>query len=95
VGPDARLWRAPGRVNLIGDHTDYQEGLCLPIAIDREVVVAYRRRADTLVSVRSLDLGGTVEVDAAGHDDPLMVEPRWGRSRLRSPVRSRRQPGGR
>lgn len=31
--------RAPGRVNLIGDHTDYQDGFCLPLAIDREVVV--------------------------------------------------------
>lgn len=38
--------RAPGRVNLIGDHTDYQDGLCLPMAIDREVHVAYRRRDD-------------------------------------------------
>jgi galactokinase len=38
--------RAPGRVNLIGDHTDYQDGLCLPMAIDREVRVAFRRRDD-------------------------------------------------
>src|SRR5712671_1611755 len=64
VGSGARVWRAPGRVNLIGDHTDYQQGLCLPIAIDREVVVAYRPREDTRVIVRSLDLDGTVEVDA-------------------------------
>ena len=33
--------RAPGRVNLIGDHTDYQDGWCLPMAIDREVVVEW------------------------------------------------------
>jgi galactokinase len=33
---NVRFARAPGRVNLIGDHTDYQAGLCLPIAIDRE-----------------------------------------------------------
>jgi galactokinase len=38
--------RAPGRVNLIGDHTDYQDGLCLPMAIDREVRVAFRARDD-------------------------------------------------
>lgn len=80
VGPTARVWRAPGRVNLIGDHTDYQEGLCLPIAIDRAVDVAYRPRVDGRVIVQSLDLGGTVELDAGGADDPAGVTPRWGRT---------------
>jgi galactokinase len=79
VGADARLWRAPGRVNLIGDHTDYQEGLCLPIAIDREVGIAYRPRDDARVVLRSLDLDGTVEVAADGSDEPGRVEPAWGR----------------
>jgi galactokinase len=79
IGEEARLWCAPGRVNLLGDHTDYQAGLCLPIAIDREVDVAYRPRDDARVTVRSLDLGGTVEVDAAGTDDPDRVLPAWGR----------------
>jgi galactokinase len=67
-------------VNLIGDHTDYQEGLCLPIAIDRAVDVAYRPRADGRVFVRSLDLGGTVEIDAGGADDPAVITPSWGRT---------------
>ncbi len=40
---------APGRVNLIGDHTDYQEGFCLPMAIDRAVTVTFAGRADTAV----------------------------------------------
>ena len=80
VGPMARVWRAPGRVNLIGDHTDYQDGLCLPIAIDREVDVAYQPRVDGRVIVRSLDLGGAVEVDAGGADDPGTVTPPWGRT---------------
>lgn len=79
VGAGARLRRAPGRVNLIGDHTDYQEGLCLPIAIDREVRIAYRSRDDTRVIVQSLDLDATVEVDATGAVDPGAVEPSWGR----------------
>ena len=47
--------RAPGRVNLIGDHTDYNDGFVLPMAIDREVWLAVRARADRRVSVYSID----------------------------------------
>ena len=39
---DIRVVRAPGRVNLIGEHTDYNEGLVLPAAIDREIRLALR-----------------------------------------------------
>ena len=60
---DVLFARAPGRVNLIGDHTDYQDGLCLPIAIDRDVLVGFRPRTDGHVRVRSLDLD--VEIDFA------------------------------
>jgi galactokinase len=45
--------RAPGRVNLIGDHTDYTGGLALPVAIDREVVVQGADGPDSLVSLTS------------------------------------------
>ena len=45
--PQPRLFRAPGRVNLIGEHTDYNDGFVLPAAIDYQVAVAAReRRAD-------------------------------------------------
>lgn len=47
--------RAPGRVNLIGDHTDYNDGFVLPMAIDRGVWVAMRPRPDRRVIVYSLD----------------------------------------
>ena len=44
--PPDGVWRAPGRVNLIGEHTDYNDGFVLPVAIDRSMVVAAARRDD-------------------------------------------------
>src|SRR5512142_2034366 len=73
-GDTIRFARAPGRVNLIGDHTDYQDGLCLPIAIDRDVLVAFRPRADDRVRVRSLDLDASVELPTSD------VVPPWARA---------------
>jgi galactokinase len=54
--PDG-VWAAPGRVNLIGEHTDYNDGLCLPFAIDRGVTVTAERLAGDRVQARALDLG--------------------------------------
>jgi galactokinase len=53
--------RAPGRVNLIGEHTDYNDGFVLPAAIDRSIAFAGRKRVDRLVRVHSLDFGASVE----------------------------------
>ncbi|GAB4581647.1 MAG: galactokinase [Anaerolineales bacterium] len=47
--------RAPGRVNLIGEHTDYNDGFVLPLAINRAVWIALRPRADARVVIHSLD----------------------------------------
>jgi len=50
--------RAPGRVNLIGEHTDYNDGFVLPCAISRQTMVAARRRDDRQVRIVAGDLGG-------------------------------------
>lgn len=63
-GPPPGLAAAPGRVNLIGDHTDYHEGFVLPMAIDREVIVAFRPRADEGLVVHSEAFGETRHVEA-------------------------------
>ena len=49
----AGVWAAPGRVNLIGEHTDYNAGLCLPIALPHRTFIALKPREDTTVRVVS------------------------------------------
>ena len=51
--PDG-VWRAPGRVNVIGEHVDYQGGLCLPIALPHSTFAAVRLRDDDVVRLHSL-----------------------------------------
>ena len=53
--------RAPGRVNLIGEHTDYNDGFVMPIAIDRDITVASKRRSDQVARIYSLDFDSVVE----------------------------------
>ncbi len=58
--PDG-VWRAPGRVNVIGEHTDYNGGRCLPIALDRATYAAIGIRHDGRVSAESLQSGDRFE----------------------------------
>lgn len=57
--------RAPGRVNLIGEHTDYNGGYVLPLAIDRETVVIGRVRPGQVLKLYAHNLGETATVDLA------------------------------
>ncbi len=72
--PPDFIVRAPGRVNLIGEHTDYNEGFVLPMAIDRAVWIALRPRADRRVLVHSLDLNLSADF---GLDSLARGEDRW------------------
>jgi galactokinase len=63
--PDG-VWCSPGRVTLIGEHTDYNDGLVLPLAIDRSARVGVGRRDDGLVRCASLQIGGEVTMAVAG-----------------------------
>ena len=55
--PPSVVVRAPGRVNLIGEHTDYNDGFVMPMAIDRATWIALRPRADDTVILQALDHG--------------------------------------
>ncbi len=62
----AGVWAAPGRINLIGEHTDYNDGFVLPFAIPQAAWIAASRRDDRRWRFTSLDLDETVEVGPEG-----------------------------
>jgi len=62
-GQPPRVYRAPGRVNLIGEHTDYNDGFVMPMALDRSTWVAAAPRSDRQLVVRSREYNETATID--------------------------------
>ena len=72
------LVAAPGRVNLIGDHTDYNNGFVLPMAIDRHVAIAATPRggvSSSRIRCYSISLNSSCEIDC--NVRPVVSEPAW------------------
>ncbi len=69
----SHIIQAPGRVNLIGEHTDYNDGFVLPCAIDYQAIVAAARRDDNIVRVVAVDYDN--EVNEFDITQPLAFDP--------------------
>ncbi|KRA24584.1 galactokinase [Microbacterium sp. Root61] len=72
-------WSAPGRANLIGEHTDYNDGFVLPFAIDRRTHVALAPRADGVIRVASTFAAEPVQLPLASLTGPFPTDevPEW------------------
>lgn len=68
---------APGRVNLIGEHTDYNDGFALPCALSVGTVVALAPRADAVIAARAIDLGDADARFAVSTIPDRLAEGHW------------------
>ncbi|MDG2698410.1 galactokinase family protein, partial [Vibrio parahaemolyticus] len=73
----SHIIQAPGRVNLIGEHTDYNDGFVLPCAINYQTVVAAAKRDDNLVRVVSFDYGNAVDEFDISQDITFQADKMW------------------
>jgi galactokinase len=79
--PPTLLSYAPGRVNLLGGHTDYNDGWVLPVAIDRFAWLAACPTSSDAVTIHALDIGEDISFDLSQLDDKLDTQgrplPKW------------------
>ncbi|MBZ0243289.1 MAG: galactokinase, partial [Bacteroidales bacterium] len=73
-GNDYRLFSAPGRINIIGEHTDYNEGFVLPAAIDKKIYLAIKETNDSKVNLFALDMDESTSFDL---NKPQPELPHW------------------
>ncbi len=85
-GP-AQLLRAPGRVNVIGEHTDYNHGFVLPAALDKDVVVIARPRADRILRAANVEAQYTATEFQLGPEIPAAPRGDWS-NYLRGPAQA-------
>src|SRR3954465_4816744 len=76
AGHKVHLIRAPGRVNLIGEHTDYNDGFVFPMAIEPEVRVVCRTRTDGVVRIASTVFPGEI-AEFSVQQKVVEGKPKW------------------
>ena len=74
-GAEPRAFRAPGRVNLIGEHTDYNDGFVMPFALDRDCMTVAALRDDDTINARTLDIEESVTFKLS--DEPQKQTGGW------------------
>ncbi len=65
---DPIVVRSPGRINMIGEHTDYNEGFVMPAAIDKEIICAIRPNHGNKCKIIANDLNDSIEIDITGFE---------------------------
>ena len=75
---DVLAFRAPGRVNLIGEHTDYNHGYVLPVALDKDILLLARPRSDSIVRLSNFEKQFSPLTFSVGSDIPCAAPGDWG-----------------